>query len=417
MAHHRALAEAAATMTDSPMIFPSQELSERVRTTLWAFVAIGAIAFAASFFMGFAQRAWQIYYVNFVLWTAIAQGGVVFSAAYRMTNGTWGEPFRRTGEGMVSFLPVSFVLFIGVFLGRSEIYPWLHEATGKESWLNTPFFFTRDAAVFLFMMWLSYTYVRTSLRPELGRYRVHIPEKLRGIVGRLIRDWEGDEVEDARSRTAMAKLVPAMLIFFAVLYTLLGFDLLMSLSPQWYSTLYGWLFFLHGFYGALVVVTILAIAARKAFALETGFRTSQFHDLGRLVMGFCMLSGGFYWSQYLVIWYGNLTEEIPYLLMRFHNPLWAPLTWYYIIFAFFFPLAIFLSKRAKEKPVILVIVASIILSSLFVERFLAVAPFLWHGSTFPFGFVELLVSLAFAAGFALAWFSFIAMVPLIQKKV
>lgn len=417
MAHHRASAEAAAAMSDSPMIFPSQELSERARGTLWAIVVIGAITFAASLVLGYAQRAWQIYYVNFILWTAIAQGGVVFSAAYRMTNGTWGEPFRRTGEGMVSFLPVSFVLFIGVFLGRSEIYPWLHEATGKESWLNTPFFFTRDAAVFLFMMWLSYKYVRTSLRPELGRYRAHLPEKFQGFVGRLTRDWEGDELETAKSASAIAKLVPAILISFAILYTLLGFDLLMSLDPQWYSTLYGWLFFLHGFYGALVVIAILAIAARKAFALEAGFRTSQFHDLGRLVMGFCMLSGGFYWSQYLVIWYGNLTEEIPYLFVRFHNPLWAPLTWYYIVFAFFFPLAIFLSKRAKEKPVILLIVASIILSSLFVERFLAVAPFLWHESTFPFGIMELLVSLAFASGFALAWFRFISMVPLISKKV
>ena len=404
-------------MTDPPMTFPSQYLSQRVRSTLWTFVLIGAIMFAASLVLGYAQRGWQIYYVNFVLWTAIAQGGVAFSAAYRITNGAWGEPFRRTGEAMVSFLPVSFILFIGVFLGRSEIYPWLHENTGKESWLNAPFFFARDAAIFLFLMWLSYKYVRTSLRPEVGRYRLHVPERLQNLVGRLTRDWEGDEVEAAKSRSAMAKLVPAMLICFAVLYTLLGFDLLMSLSPEWYSTLYGWLFFLHGFYGSLVVITILTIAARKAFALEAGFRTSQFHDLGRLVMGFCMLSGGFYWSQYLVLWYGNLTEEIPYLLMRFHNPLWAPLTWYYIIFAFFFPLAIFLSRRAKERPAVLVGVASIILSSLFIERYLAVAPFLWHESNLPLGIFELFVTLAFAAGFALAWFSFISMVPLASKKV
>ena len=123
-----------------------------------------------------------------------------------MTNGTWGEPFRRTGEAMVSFLPVSFILFIGVFLGRSEIYPWLLEPTGKESWLNAPFFFTRDAVVFLFMMWLSYKYVRTSLRPELGRYRVHVPDKLQDHIGRLTHDWEGDEAEAGKSRSSMAKL-------------------------------------------------------------------------------------------------------------------------------------------------------------------------------------------------------------------
>ena len=402
---------------NEPIEFPQQELPQRIRGVLWIMVVLGAFAFGISLFFGLAQRAWQIYYVNFVLWTAIAQGGVVYSAAYRMTNGTWGEPFRRIGEAMVSFLPVSFVLFVGVFLGRSEIYPWLNEPTGKESWLNTPFFFARDAVIFLFMMWLSFKYVRVSLRPEFAQYRAGIPEKFQNFVGRLTNNWKGDAQETTKSALSLTKLVPALLISFAVFYSFLGFDLLMSLTPQWYSTLYGWLFFLHGFYGALVVITILSITARKIFKLEAGFSTKQFHDMGRLVMGFCMLSGGFYWSQYLVIWYGNITEEISYLIVRFRNPLWAPLTWYYIIFAFFFPLAVFLSKRAKEKPAALVVIASIILSSLFVERYLAVAPFLWHGSSLPFGVMELLVSLAFASGFALTWFKFVSMTPLISKKV
>jgi hypothetical protein len=143
-------------MSDSPTVFPSQELPQRARNILWTLVVIGALAFGVSLVVGAEHRAWQIYYINFVLWTAIAQGGIVFSAAYRMTNGTWGEPFRRTGEALVGFLPISFILFIGVFFGRSEIYPWLHEATGKETWLSTPFFFARDLVVFLFMMWLSF---------------------------------------------------------------------------------------------------------------------------------------------------------------------------------------------------------------------------------------------------------------------
>jgi hypothetical protein len=399
-------------MNNSASTFPVQKLPFRTGSVLWTLVVLGAFAFVVSLFVGYSQRAWQIYYVNFVMWTAIAQGGVVFSAAYRMTNGTWGEPLRRIGEAMVSFLPVSLVLFAGVFLGRSDIYPWLHEATGKEAWLNTPFFFARDTVIFLVMMWLSCKYVRASLRTELGPYRANVPEQFAKFVERLTRNWEGDAKEAAKSKSTITKLVPALLILFAVLYSFLGFDLLMSLDPGWSSTLYGWLFFLHGFYGALVVITLLAIAARKAFNADSMLSTKQFHDMGRLVMGFCMLSGGFFWSQYLVIWYGNLTEEIPYLILRFRSPLWAPLMWYYIIFAFFFPLAVFLSKKAKEKPVVLVVVASIILSSLFVERFLAVAPFLWHEALMPFGIMELLVTLGFAAGFALTWFRFVAMLPL-----
>jgi len=403
-------------MTNASVTFPLQELPSRVRSFLWALVVLGAFAFAVSLFVGYPARAWQIYYVNFVMWTAVAQGGVAFSAAYRMTNGRWGEPFRRTGEAMASFLPVSLLLFVGVFVGRSYIFPWLHESTGKEAWLNSPFFFVRDTAIFLAMMWISFKYVRTSLRAEFGPYRSNVPEKFEKFVGRITRNWEGDVQEAEKSRAAIGKLVPALLVMFAILYSLLGFDLLMSLDPKWYSTLYGWLFFLHGFYGALVVVTLLAIAARKAFKSDSMLSTSQFHDMGRLVMGFCMLSGGFFWSQYLVIWYGNLTEEIPYLLARFHNPLWAPLMWYYIIFAFFFPLAIFLSRKAKEKPAVLVGIASIILSSLFVERFLAVAPFIWHEAWMPFGIMELLVTLAFASAFALVWFKFIGMIPFYTRN-
>ena len=403
-------------MTSSTFVFPLQQLPPKVRPVLWTLIVLGALAFIVSLFLGLEERAWQIYYVNFVMWTAIAQGGVAFSAAYRMTNGKWGEPFRKAGEAMVSFLPVSLLLFAGVFLGRATIYPWIQNAFGKEGWLNVPYFFVRDTGVFLLMMWVSYRYVRTDLRYELGRYRSVVSPKYEKFVERLTRGWEGDEKELAKSRSSLTRLVPAVLIMFTVLYSFLGFDLLMSLSPSWSSTLYGWLFFLHGFYGALVVITILVLAARRSFGMASMLTTGQLHDMGRLVMGFCMLSGGFYWSQYLVIWYGNLTEEIPYLITRFRNPLWAPLTWYYIIFAFFFPLAVFLSRKAKEKPAVLVSVSVIILSSLFVERFLAVAPFLWHDPTLPLGVLELLVTLAFASAFALTWFSFVEMVPLAAAR-
>ena len=403
-------------MNDPTSILPSRTLDRGTRLLLWAIVAVGIIAFAVALVSGREDRAWLIYYVNFVMWTAIAQGGIVFSAAYRMTNGTWGEPFRRAGESMVSFLPVGFLFFIGVFFGRHHIYPWLHEATGKEAWLNTRFFFTRDGVIFLFMMWLSYKYVRSSLRPELGSHRHNGPEGYSRMIDRLTAGWRGDEQEAAESRLRISKLVPVMLISFAVCYSFLGFDLLMSLAPHWSSTLFGWLFFLHGFYGGLVVITLLSIWAMKSFRIESGYSTKQFHDLGRLLMGFCMLSGGFYWSQYLVIWYGNITEEIPYLLERFRDPLWTPLTWYYIVFAFFFPLAIFLSKKVKEKPWMLAIIAAIILSSLFVERFLAVAPYLWHEHYVPFGILEFLISLGFASGFALIWFKFVSIFPLVSKK-
>jgi len=393
-------------------LYPPQRAPQVFRRTVAALLAIGAVAFIAGISLS-PQRAWQTYFVNFLFWSGIAQGGVVMAAVYRITNARWGDQFRRIGEGMVGFLPVSLVLYLVLLLGSHHLFPWLsHKIPGKEIWLNVFFLFSRDGAILIVLFLISFRFVYHSIRPDIGllNERGVVPDRR---ILFAIKDWKGWADESAASQTKLAKLTPVLLICFGVLYTLFGFDMVMALDPEWYSTLFGWMYFLHAFFAALTVITLLAYLSTRWFGIGEAFLTHQWHDMGRFVFGFALLAGGFYWSQYLVIWYGNLPEESSYLIKRFYSQPWEPLMWVYIILAYLFPLVVFLSARIKQIPAALSAVAGLILVALFIERFVAVIPFLWAPPTIPFGFLESCITLGFAALFLQCWLLFARMVPII----
>jgi len=278
--------------------------------------------------------------------------------------------------------------------------------------------FGRDGLIFLLLLWLSYRFVRYSVRLDLGILKekdeaLDLPRWGKRIVG----GWQGMKNEEQLSVAGLTRLTPILLIAFVVLYSLIGFDLVMALDPQWYSTLFGWMYVLHAFFAGLVVITILAVLSRSWFDLGAAFTTGQWHDMGRFVFGFCLLSGGFFWSQFLVIWYGNLPEETSYLIKRFYSQPWEPLMWVYLIFAYLFPLVVFLSRRVKQVPAALMVIALVILCALFIERFVAVVPFLWSESSIPFGLIEVGVTAGFLAAFLLCWVTFSKVVPLVSLSL
>lgn len=331
-----------------------------------ALLLVGVAAFALALATGQAQRAWQAYLVNFLFWTGIAQCGVVFSAAVRVSRGQWSDVFRRMAESLWFFLPLSFVLFLAMMLfGAKNIYSWARAPVpGKEIWLNIPFVTLRDAAVFLALLGLSLAYIYYSQR------------------------W-----------------APVLLIAFGVGYSLIGFDLLMSVEPQWVNTLFGWYFFVSAFYAMLAFLAVSGFLFRRAWGLERHLTANQTHDLGRLLFGLCLLTGGFFWSQWLVFWYGDLPEEIHPILHRFYEMPWAPFAWTMTYGGFVAPLVILLSKPLKRNPKKLAAVAVWILAMLWIERYVWVVPSVWHGTGAPL-MVELLITAGFAGGFFWGWISY-----------
>lgn len=388
----------------------------KLRAYLWVAVGVGVVVLIGAIVGGWSQRAWQIYLVNFLFWSGIAQGGVVMAAVYRLTNARWGDRFARIGEGMAAFLPISFLLYLVLVTAGASLFPWLHHPVpGKETWLSGPFLFGRDALAFLLLIVLSGIFVYRSIRPDVGYYHEHGTSPP-PILKKCVSNWKGWENEVRSSHDCLRRLVPGTIVAFVLLYTLVGFDLVMALDPHWHSTLFGWMYALHAFFASIVTVALLAVFSRGWTGPEQSIAGHQWHDMGRFLFGISLLSGGFFWAQYLTIWYGNLPDEIPYLLKRFYSLPWEPLMWVYIILAYLFPLAVFLSRKVKEMPSALFGISFLIFIALFIERFIAVVPSVWSGSSIPFGILEFLVTVGFGGAFALSWIAFASAVPIVPSS-
>lgn len=404
-------------MTDPVLLAPPKDLPPRLVAMLRVFVVVGLLTLLAGM-VGFAsERVWISYLINFCFWSGLAQGAVVFSAAYRLTNGAWGETIRRVAEGFVVFVPLSIPLFLLTFLGRHELWPWIEEPIeAKAAWLNEPFFFLRVTLYFSIMSFLSWKYVSLSIRPEVGLLKERGLAPASRWVDRLSRNWTNYDAELETQTLKLAPFVPILLIAYGAIYSFIGFDVVMSLEPHWYSTMYGWLYFAHAFDAAVAGTIIVAILARKYFHLEEHVSTKQFYDVARLLMGLCMLAGGFYWSQYLVTWYGNLGEEIERFILRFDHAPWPPFQWAVILLLYFFPIVVFLSRAVKEKMRALAVIASIILAANWLYQFIEIAPSLWKQESPPLGLIELGVTLGFLGAVGLCWLAYARVVPLVPVR-
>ncbi len=392
-------------------------LPPRLKVVLWLLAALGLLSLLWGILDGKASRVWLAYVVNFLFWSSLAQGGIIFSAAYRQANGGWGEPVRRLAESMIGFLPVSLLLFLGLLLGYRHVYPWANEVfPGKELWLSPPFLFGRDAAIFVALLALSAFYVYHSQRVDLGRYAERYSAKgaLPGLVSRLTRGWQGAAVESARSGRVLGWLTPLLLVAFVVLYSFIGFDMVMSADPHWYSTLFGWFYSVSSFYLALAGLGVAMVVGRRLLGLRDHTSSAMFHDLGKLLFGFCLLTGGFFWTRYLVIWYGNISEEIGYMALRMAQMPWAVLSWGVVGVGYLLPLAVLLSRAVKKKPAAALIMGTLILAAMWLERFVAIAPSVWQGKGIPLGLLEVGITAGFAAVFALSWLAVARALPLVS---
>src|SRR5215475_11967057 len=128
------------------------------KALLAVLVLLGIVGFGLGLASGQADRAWQAYLVNLLVWLGIAQGGVVLSASFYLTQGRWaGTTQYRLAEAFAGFIPLGFILFWGLYFGRTLIFPWvLHPIAQKAAWLNTPFLFARDGLGLAFMTALSF---------------------------------------------------------------------------------------------------------------------------------------------------------------------------------------------------------------------------------------------------------------------
>lgn len=346
-------------------------------------VCLGIASFGVAVTRSAAPRAWEAFLVNLLFWLGIAQGGVVVSASLYLTQARWGgASVYRLAEAFVGFLPLGMLLFWVLLPGRALLFPWVrHPLPEKAAWLNVPFLFGRNGAGLLIMTALSLWFVRASRRADAVAWaeaadNIELPP-------RLIR-----------------RLAPVLALTYTAVYSILAFDLVMSLSPVWYSTLFGAYFFAGAFWSALAAMGALASMGWRPQPRNGTDDRRTLHDIGKLVFGFSIFWAYLLWSQYLPIWYAGLPEETFFVVQRVHRMPWGVLAWSVLVLIWIVPFVGLMSRRAKRTPRVLGTVCVLGLIGMWLERYVLVTPSL-SATRIPFGWVELAITAGFAGAFVL----------------
>lgn len=369
-------------------------------------LAFGVLVFVWQISTENPGRAWQAFLVNLLFFSGIAQTGPVLAAIYYLTEARWGLPIMRLSVGVGLFLPISLLLFAILFAGFPYLPMGSPDAPAREAWFYSPFFFARDfvALALLYSVSLVFAYRFLCAVSGVGPEGVD-NERPRSSITRLQRGVPSKG--NARSLTLLASLVLGL---YVVVFSLIGFDLVMALDRHWYSTLFGGYFFMSSFYAGLSAIPVAALVTRKALGSGKILQKSQLWDLGKLLFAFGLLTGYFVWSQYLVIWYGNLPEEVGFFTLRIKDERWAWLTWTALVLIFPVPFLLLLGQRAKQSSPILITVGAIVLVGMWLERYLLVAPSLGITDGVVIGWTEGVATLTFIAAMTLSYSIYIRLV-------
>ena len=386
---------------------PRSELVQKARQfparafTLWG--ALLAVAAGATLLWvlpgGGAPRAWQAWHVNFMFWTGLAQALVVFAATQKLAKGHWSGLVIRLAEAAAAFLWVSLVLYLGVIVGRAHIFSWLREPRPDVgAWLTTRFFFVRNGALYVLLTWLSWRFVRRDMAPDIHELA------------------DGRAAERLEGRDTIARDAAVLVVAYAFGYSLLAFDLMMSLAHKWVSSLFGVFYFMGSFLAALMALAVLATAVRRRMGLEGLFSARQQHDLGKLCFGFTVFWAYLMWAQFLVIWYGNLPEETFFIFYRLIGP-WKPVGVAVFLLVFLTPFIGLLGVRPKKHAPTFVALALVSLTGIWLERYLEIVPSINGGAAPAFGVPEIGVTLLFAGLFLLSFGWFGARYPMLSPRL
>ncbi|HEY3038146.1 MAG TPA: hypothetical protein VGJ66_05375 [Pyrinomonadaceae bacterium] len=319
---------------------------------------IVGIVFVVVFVIGlFVDRRqfFQSYLFAFSFWAGISVGSLALLMLQHLTGGGWGLVIRRVLEAATRTLPLVLILFVPIVAGAPWIYPWTHAEematnaalTEKAKYLNLSFF-TLRAAIY-FAVWLALAFF-------LNRWS-------------LVQDQTADRQVTKRMRVISG---PG-LVLFVFTVTFASIDWFMSLEPEWSSTIYGFVFVASWSLSGLAFVIAVMAALVREEPMNHVVAQLHFHDLGKLLLALVMLWSYFAFSQFLIVWSGNLPEEIRWYLPRTRGA-WGAIALAVVILHFAFPFLFLLSRSFKRHAGKLVIVALLILLMRLVDLFWMITP-------------------------------------------
>jgi len=346
-------------VTPNPEMMAPAEVTSRLQRGSLIVGVIGAIALLIGAFAEPAQF-FRSYLLGCVLWTGVTLGCLALLMLQHLSGGQWGFVIRRPCEAAVRNFALMFLLFIPLFFGLGHVYQWAHAPEmasdpvlqNRRMWLQTDWFIAR--AVIYFFIWIAMATLLTRLSAA--------------------QDAASDDLSARLNIRRRLQTVSAPgLVIWALTVTFMSVDWVMSLDPHWASTIYGMLFMAGQGLSALALLIIVLLILRQYPPLSEILEPVHFHDLGKLLLAFVMLWAYFSYSQFLIIWAGNLPDEIPWYLGRTHGG-YRVVALAIIVFHFALPFAMLLSRDLKRNARKLAWVAGLILVMRWVDLFWLIAP-------------------------------------------
>jgi hypothetical protein len=316
-----------------------------------------------------AGQFFRSYLIAYLFWIGVALGGLSLLMLYHLVGGNWGYISRRLFEAAARTIPFMAILIIPLIFGVHSLYRWSRPEEvakdpvlqGKTLYLNLPFFFTRMAIYFL--VWSILSYRLNSWSTEQDRTaNPRIKDKLKAISGPGL-------------------ALNGFMITFAIV------DWVMSLQPDWYSTIFGMIFIVGQVLSMLSMTVLMLTMLSDVSPFAGKLKPQHFHDLGNLMLAFVMLWAYTSFSQFLLIWSGNLPDENPWYLRRLYNG-WGYIAVMLVVFHFALPFLLLLMRYVKTRGRLLAKLALVIIVVRIIDMYWNVEP-AFHPQYFYFHWLDL----------------------------
>lgn len=291
-------------------------------------IGIAGVLLVITGFLLDREQALRSYLFAYLYWIGMGLGSMGILLMHHTVGGKWGMLIRRMCEAACRTLPYMLILLVPVLLSMPSLYPWArpdaaHNANiqAKSAYLNLPFFLART--VFYFLVWTYYAW-------RLSKWSAE-------------QDETGDDTLISKMRAVSA---PGLVVFTFVT-TFAFIDWIMSLEPNWFSTVYGAMFLIGQMLESFAFVIALVILLSKAPPINEYVTPQHLHDLGNMMFAFMVLWAYLSFSQFIIIWSGNLPEETPWYLRRLRGG-WGWVAFAIVIFHFATPFVLLLMRKVKR---------------------------------------------------------------------
>jgi len=360
---------------------------------------LGLLATAAGFFID-QEQFFRSYLLGFVYWIGLPLGCMAILMIHHVAGGTWGFAIRRLLEAGTRTLPLMAILALPILGGIHQLYEWSHpEAVAadeilqhKSAYLNEPFFIARTVAYFV--VW--------------------------GVFIHLLNRWSDtqDQTGEDTSPTRRLQLLsgPGILVY-ALTVTFASIDWIMSLEPHWYSTIYGIIYMVGQALQTWAFIALVAVFLAHRPPLDQLLTNQRLRDLGTFMLACVMLWAYVSFSQFLIIWAGNLPEEITWYMTRLKGG-WLAVGILLIAFHFALPMVLLVSSRIKARMPILAAVSIGLLCMRLIDLFWITAPAFYtaggyHSTGFHLHWLDLAVPVGIGGLWVALFFSQLQKRPLV----